>query len=128
MLVEIPEALEDGTAGVTGAVATLITGAAGAGGFKGLAGRYSRRDLLRYGAAVAGDMRLTRIDSGRAATLSYHAEIVPLTDALGAAMGRALQPGAQPQERAAFAVAWQERVKAILIDHADDPRLVTLAD
>jgi hypothetical protein len=118
--------LEDGTTGVTGAVAGLITGAAGPGGFKGLGGRFVRRGLRRYGVPITGDLRLTRIDNGQSVELAFHAEVVPMSDALRATMARAVQPDADAPTRAAFAQAWQARVRQIVVDHADDPRVVEI--
>jgi hypothetical protein len=118
--------LEDGTTGVTGAVAGLITGAAGPGGFKGLGGRFVRRGLRRYGVPMTGDLRLTRIDNGQSVELAFHAEVVPMSDALRATMARAVQPDADAPTRAAFAQAWQARVRQIVVDHADDPRVVEI--
>ena len=51
-------------AGVIASVAALVTGAANEGGFKGLAGRYARRELLRFGVPMRGEIRFTRLDSG----------------------------------------------------------------
>ena len=45
------------------------------------------------------------------------------------APGAALLPGqASAQELARFAQLWQARVKAMLIDHVDDPRLVQVSE
>ena len=117
---------DEGTAGVTAAVVGLLTGAAGSGGFKGLGGRFARRNLLEFGAAIPGDLRLVRLDTGHAVDLAYHPEIVPASDALRATMSRAVQPDADTATRAAFGDAWQARVRAILVEHALDPRLVTV--
>lgn len=48
--------------GVTAAVAKLLTGAAGEGGFKGLSGRFSRRNLLLFATGNATEHRFTRLD------------------------------------------------------------------
>lgn len=111
--VELRRALEDGTAGVVGNVASLITGAAGEGGFKGIAGRFERRGLLAFGAPIAADLRFTRLDTGRAveAQVPHAAAAAPgLMDALR----RALAPESPRAERDAFARAWQARVAQML--------------
>ncbi|AAZ98130.1 conserved hypothetical protein [Thiobacillus denitrificans ATCC 25259] len=113
-----------GVTGVIAAVAGLVTGAAGTGGFKGLAGRYARRDLLTFDAAGADDMCVTRLDTGARATLAYHPETVPAEPALQALMAAALSGTASAQEREEFGRQWQLRVKRILIDHCDDPALI----
>jgi len=127
MLVELRQALEEGVAGVIGNVAALVTGAANEGGFKGLGNRFDRRGLLRFGVTLPGIMRITRLDTGRAVTADYHPEIAPRPPVLKALMPAALAPGAQAPAREAFAAQWQAWVRAIL-ESADDPRLVTLAD
>lgn len=52
-------------------VAGLVTGAANAGGFKGLAGRFGRQGLLRFGVPMTGDIRFTRLDTGRSVELAH---------------------------------------------------------
>ncbi len=125
--VALRQPLADGVAGVVGSVLGLVTGAAGDGGFKGLAGRHVRRDLLRYGVAMAGDVRITRLDNGAAVELTHHAQAVPRPPGLTELMREALAPQAGHAERQAFAAAWQGWVRTILTDHADDPALIAIA-
>jgi hypothetical protein len=109
--VELRERLEDGVAGVVASVAGLITGAAGEGGFKGIAGRFARRGLLRFGAPIAADLRFTRLDSGASAEADLpHAAPSP---ELLASLRRALSEQAAAGEREAFGRAWQARVAAM---------------
>jgi hypothetical protein len=122
--VELAAAQADGTAGVTAAVAGLLTGAAGEGGFKGLAGRYARRGLLDFSAPIEGELGFTRIDTGECVTARYHPEVVPPPPELQALMSTILAGAANAQEQTTFARLWQLRVRRILIDHCDDPELV----
>lgn len=122
--VELGVAQADGTAGVTAAVAGLLTGAAGEGGFKGLAGRYARRNLLAFSAPIDGDLAFTRTDSGACITAAYHPEVVPAPAGLQGLMPKLLAGAASAAEQAEFARLWQQRVERILIDHFDDPQLV----
>lgn len=124
--VELRAAQDSGTTGVVGAVLGMVTGAAGEGGFAGLGGRYSRRGLLRYGLALPAEVRLTRLDSGAAVLLDYHPERVPAAPAQAELMPRVLAGTATPEERARFAQLWQARVQSILLEHADDPAILTL--
>lgn len=126
--VEVRQPQDQGVAGVVGAVAGYLTGAAGDGGFKGLGGRYARRNLLAWGAAIDGDLRFTRNDTGAAVDASVHAEVVAKPEDLKSLMADALAPDADDAKRREFAAAWQEWVRRIVIDHADDPALVRLAD
>jgi hypothetical protein len=124
--VELRQPHDEGVAGVIGNVAGLLTGAAGDGGFKGLAGRFSRRGLLAYGAPIDGELRFTRTDTGASVEVAYHPEVVERPAELKALMQAALLPSADAQARRAFGSAWQEWVRRIVVDHADDPALVTV--
>jgi hypothetical protein len=122
--VELNVAQADGTAGVTAAVAGLLTGAAGEGGFKGLSGRFSRRDLLRFAAGIDAELRFTRIDSAARVAATYRPEVVPASPDLQGLMPKLLAGVASAAEQTEFGRLWQMRVKRILIDHFDDPALV----
>lgn len=124
--VALRQPLAEGVTGVVGSVLGLITGAAGDGGFKGLAGRHVRRDLLRYGVPMAGELRVTRLDNGTAVELAHHTQAVPRPPGLTELMREALAPQAGSAAREAFAAAWQGWVRTMLIDHADDPALITI--
>jgi hypothetical protein len=126
--VELREAQDAGVAGVIASVASLVTGAAGSGGFKGLAGRHARCGLLAFGVPMRGEMRFTRLDNGRSVEVSHHLEAVPRPLELRIQMQAALESKADGATREAFARSWQGWVRAILLDHADDPGLITLED
>jgi hypothetical protein len=126
--VELREAQDAGVTGVIASVAGLITGAAGTGGFHGLAGRHARRDLLQFGKPMRGQMRITRLDTGRSVEVSHQPEAVPRPPALSLLLQGALAPHADAPAREAFASAWQGWVRAMLIEHCEDPDLVTVED
>lgn len=126
--VELRATLDEGVAGVIASVATLVTGAAGDGGFKGLAGRFARRGLLHFGVPMRGEIRFTRTDTGQAVELAFQPEAVPRPPALRALMAQALAPDADAATRQAFGEAWQDWVRRIAVDHADDPALVRQLD
>lgn len=125
--VELRQAVDEGVAGVIAGVAGLVTGAANEGGFKGLAGRFARHGLLHFGVPMRGEIRFTRLDNGQSVELSHR----PQTVARPATMSELLRDGLAPQApaaaRRAFAEAWQGWVRAIVIEHADDPALIELA-
>jgi len=75
-----------------------------------------------------GQLRVTRLDTGRSVEVSHHPQAVARPPALARLMQAALAPDADPSERAAFGAAWQDWVRCMLIEHADDPALVTLED
>jgi hypothetical protein len=124
--VELSQSASDGVAGVTAAVATLLTGAAGEGGFKGLAGRFERRNRLAFGREFDGELRFTRRDTGRAVIATLNAAAVPLSGNARPLFQRVLSGAASPAEAAEFRRCWQERVRQLLIDHADDPAAIVL--
>jgi len=116
----------EGVAGVMASVATLVTGAAGEGGFKGIAGRFERRHRLAFGTAVDGEIQFTRRDTGRGVVASLNAAAVPLHADARPLFQRVLGNVASPEEAQEFRRLWQERVKQLLIDHADDSEVVLL--
>lgn len=115
-----------GTTGVVGAVIGFLTGAAGEGGFKGLGGRHVRQNLLAFGAAMQGEIRLTRLDTGAAVELEYHPEKIPPAAAMAPLLARVVGGTADVTEREVFARLWQERVGRILLDSPAVPGLVVV--
>jgi hypothetical protein len=77
MRVEMRQAFDEGVAGVIAGVVGLITGAANEGGFKGLAGRFGRQGLLRFGVPMAGEIRFTRLDTGRSVEVAHRPQRCP---------------------------------------------------
>ena len=115
---------EDRTAGVTGVIASvvsLLTGAAGDTGFKGLGGRFDRRNLLVFNADVPLDIRFARIDTGARVDAAAHVRLVPGDPEMPALLQRCLTGQAGPEEALRFGAMWQERVRRILIEHGEDP-------
>lgn len=122
--VEFRDGQADGVTGVIANVAGLLTGAAQSGGFKGIAGKFDRRNLLHFNAAIGGETRFTRLDTGTSVEVNYHPEIVPAPPGMKELMQKAVMGVASIEERREFGRLWQERVKRILLDHADDAELV----
>ena len=104
----------------------LIDGAAGAGGFKGLGGRYNRRNLLQFGVTGVDGMVFTRVDTTVAVDCTLRLEKVPADPRLGNLLGAILDGDADVDATRLFGELWQERVRRILIDHADDRELVQM--
>ncbi len=124
--VELGEAPAEGTAGVTAAVATLLTGATGEGGFKGIAGRFDRRNLLAFGADVPARIRFTRLDSGAAVDAEADLARVPGDPATMPLLQRCLSGGASAEDARRFGELWQDRVRRILLEHGDDEAVFTV--
>jgi len=116
-----------GATGVMGRVAALLTGAAGDDGFKGIGGRFDRRGLLRFAVPMEGDMALHRRDTGAGVQLRLNAAVVPSPEEIRDLLPRVLHGHADADEAVRFRTLWQDRVRRMVVDHADDPALVTIA-
>jgi len=120
---------QDSLSGVTGVIAnvvTLITGATRDTGFKGLAGRFDRRNLLFFNAAVGEEIRFTRKDTGVAVDVTAHLEHVPSAPHVGELMAACITGRATDEVQREFGRLWQERVRAILVDHARDAQVIVV--
>jgi hypothetical protein len=123
--VHMPAPESEGTTGVVAQVLTLLTGAAGDNGFYGIQGRFKRRGLLSFAAQREGEaITFKRRDNGKSVSVSLDVSLVPGDPAQGGRMAAILQDRADDQIRADFAHAWQDRVRRLLLDFADDPRVV----
>jgi hypothetical protein len=107
---------EEGVAGVTGNVAGYIIGAGDTGGFKGIAGKFSRADLVNYGVDIDGDIRLTRLDIAESVTVSYDPSAVPADEQMKPLMRLLLGQGGSQAQQEQFAAMWQERTRKILLE------------
>ena len=115
---------DDRRAGVTGviaAVVTLLTGATQDDGFKGLGGRYDRRNLMNFAAAIDAEIRFTRIDTGAAVEVGARMQSVPFAPGTAALLEKCLSGTANAAEVEEFRAAWQARVRPLLLEHGDDP-------
>jgi formylmethanofuran dehydrogenase subunit E len=126
--VAISEPEDAGVAGVIGQVLTLVTGAAGGNGFKGLGGRYARNNLLRYGQGDVAGVRYTRNDSGAEVEVEIDVSSVPPTPAMRMLMQQVMSGQADAAGRREFGRLWQDRVRQMLLDHADDPAVVKVRE
>lgn len=125
--VELRDDAAAGVAGVIANVVALVTGAAQESGFKGIGGRFDRRHLLAFNAPIAGEIRFTRVDTGASVEAGYRAERVPPDPEMRRLLPSIQTGEATATERQRFGALWQDRVRRILIEHGDDPLLVTLS-
>ena len=117
---------EDREAGVTGVIAnvvSMLTGATTDTGFKGLAGRFDRRNLLFFNAAVPLEIRYTRADTGAQVDAAANLRQVPNDPALPLLMQRSLSGEAAVADQQRFSALWQDRVRRILLDHGENPEV-----
>lgn len=120
------DARSDGVTGVMANVALLITGAAGDGGFKGIGGRFRRNDLMTFSAGMDADVRFTRLDNGVQVDVSAHPGKVPMAREVRELMPLCLAGQATTEQQKTFGRAWQSRVRALLLDYADDPEVIAI--
>ena len=125
--VSMPAPVHHGTTGVEAQVLTLLTGAAADNGFHGLAGRYARDGLLTYAGRHESDAVIfRRRDNGAAVAVQLDTSPVPSDPRQRDLLMKIMQDTASDAEQQAFAEVWQERVRRMLVDFADDPRVVKL--
>lgn len=123
--VHMPAPETEGVTGVMAQILTLLTGAASENGFHGLQGRFRRKGLLSFAERREGEAILfKRLDTGASVAVRLDVSPVPGDPAQGARMGAILQDRADDSLRTAFAHAWQERVRRLLLEFADDPRVI----
>ncbi|HHB12047.1 MAG TPA: hypothetical protein ENK62_02465 [Chromatiales bacterium] len=113
--VTVPGPVDAGVYGPMSQVITLITGAAADNGFQGLAGRFVRRGLMRFGDGD-GDFRFERTDTGAAVTARYDPTPIPGDPELQHLVRQALDPKAPEAVVQRFRQLWRARVLAILED------------
>ena len=121
--VEFRQDLLSGVTGVIANVVAMLTGATHDTGFKGIGGRFDRRKLLYFSADVAEEIRFTRVDSGAAVDVTARLQAVPFAAQTVELMQKCLDGSATPSVAAEFRDCWQARVRALLLDHGDDPEV-----
>jgi hypothetical protein len=122
--VYLDEAEDAGVTGVIGQVLTLVTGAAAANGFKGLGGRHARNHLLHYGLGDVAGVRFRRNDTGDEVEIEIDASSIPGDPMMRPLMQLTMTGQANVAQRREFGRLWQDRVRRMLIDYADDPAVV----
>lgn len=115
-----------GVTGVIASVVTLLTGATHDTGFKGLAGRFDRRKRMYFLADISDEIRFTRLDTGAAVDVRADLQHVAFPSRTPELMQKCLGGSATPAEAAEFRAGWQARVRALLLEHADDPAVFLL--
>ena len=104
--VQMRDARDRGTTGVIASIATLLT----------------------FDTPIAGLMALTREDNGARVELELNASIVPFPAEMQALMPKAVSGQANTEELARFGALWQSRVRAMLLEHADDPQMLQILE
>ena len=119
-----------GVTGVIASVVQLVTGAAAETGFPGAGSLalFARKNLLTFGADVDGVLGMRRRDTCKAVTVHHDSAIVPWPDEMRPLVAKAFSEQANSAELERFAQLWKERVRRMLVDHADNPALVWVND
>jgi hypothetical protein len=126
--VELAADIGDGVAGVVANVASLLAGAAGMGGFKGLGGRFDRRHLLAFAADIPLELRYSRVDGRGRVDAAARLDQVPASPDLAPLLQRCLAGIADASERREFGRLWQDRVRRLLLEHAEDPAVFVVRE
>lgn len=120
---------QDSTSGVTGVIAnvvSMLTGAMSDNGFKGVGGRFDRRNRLFFAVEMQSQMRFSRLDTQQAVQVVANLQRVPASPRLPGLMASCIANTATQEEIAEFQQLWQARVRSILLDHGDDPEVFVL--
>lgn len=125
--VDLAEAQDAGVAGVIASIATLVTGATADTGFRGLAGQFNRRNKLFFNQPLRqGSLRFTRLDDDAAVEVGADLSSVGGDPRMGELMSLCLAGEATPAQQQEFRMLWQERVRRLLLEHADDPQVIRI--
>ncbi len=123
--VHMPAPEDEGVTGVMAQVLTLLTGAAAGNGFHGMRGRFRRKGLLSFADQREGDAIIfTRLDNNVRVAVTLDVSLIPADPDQGERLMAILQNYADASQQAAFAAAWQDRVRRLLLEFADDPRVI----
>jgi formylmethanofuran dehydrogenase subunit E len=122
--VYLNDAEDAGVTGVIGQVLTLVTGAAAANGFKGLGGRHARNRLLHYAQGDVAGVRFRRNDTDAEVEVEIDAGSLPADPMQRLLIQLVLSGQADEAQRREFGRVWQDRVRRMLLEHADDPAVV----
>jgi hypothetical protein len=125
--VDLAEAQDAGVAGVIASIATLVTGATADSGFRGLGGRFNRCNKLYFNQPLKqGSLRFTRLDDGATVEVSADLSSVGGDPRMGELMTLCLSGQATTTQLHDFQALWQERVRRLLLEHADDPQVIPI--
>ncbi|SET24495.1 hypothetical protein SAMN05216412_104143 [Nitrosospira multiformis] len=123
--VYMPAPEHEGVTGVMAQVLTLLTGAASSNGFHGIRGQFRRQGLLTFAEQQEGEAIIfKRLDTGASVAVHLNVSPVPANPAQGERLTAILEGHANDLQRGTFAQAWQERVRRLLLEFADDPDVI----
>ena len=86
--------------------------------------QHVRQGLLQYGQSGVNGVRLRRKDTGATVEVEVDPSSVHGDPAQRELLGKILSGVATGDDKKRFAQLWQDRVRRLLLDHADDPQVV----
>ncbi len=121
---------EDLAYGPQAQVISLITGASGATGFKGLGGRFSRKNKLLFDPAHTefNTFIFSRADTGAAVKVTYNPQAIKPDPRMSDLSALVMKGTATKEEHDLFISLWQGNVKKILLSDEDYPGLITVEE
>ena len=122
--ISIKGKLEEGVMGVMANAFTQITGATEISGFKGIGGDFARHSLMSFNADIRGGFRFERMDTGDSVDLVYNP--IPPDEKQMMLMQKIMNQQASVEDLTAFKALWQERVRKTLLDHKNDPNVISI--
>lgn len=123
--IHMPAPEHEGVTGVMAQVMTLLTGAASDNGFHGIRGQFRRKGLLTFAEQQEGDeITFKRLDTGASVAVRLNVSTVPADSTQGERLMAILDDRANYLQRSAFVKVWQERVRRLLLEFADDPNVI----
>lgn len=105
---------DEGTTGVIANAFSLITGATDNWGFKGLGGKYVRKDLMVFNATIPLQVRLMRMDTEVYVDIAYNPNMIEIDPIMQPLMQKILTGVLSAEEKVTFSDLWQGRVAKIL--------------
>ncbi len=113
IFVEFSQNENEGVAGVIANVITNITGATVNLGFKGLAGKYDRRNLMQFESDINANVKFTRRDTKESVKVIYDPSSIGADSNMSPLMQICMQGRATPEQKVEFGKLWQNRVENI---------------
>lgn len=108
------EKQDEGTTGVVANAFSLITGATDTWGFKGLGGKYVRKDLMVFHADIPLQVRMLRLDTDAFVDIGYNPASIEIDPLMQPLMKKILTGVLNHEEKVTFGALWQARVAKIL--------------
>ncbi len=108
------ESQDEGTTGVVANAFSLITGATEHWGFKGLGGKYIRKDLMEFHADIPLYVRMIRLDTQTHVDIAYNPNSIEMDPMMQPLMKKFLTGVLSEEEKVTFGELWQGRVAKIL--------------